>query len=51
MIPKIPAIISLDSINWLVFVTESQAYFLLCKIWGSHSGGYKEFYLLEYNAV
>jgi hypothetical protein len=23
----------------------------LCKIWGSHSGGYEELYLLEYNAV
>jgi hypothetical protein len=22
-----------------------------CRIWGSHSGGYEEFYLLGYNAV
>jgi hypothetical protein len=22
-----------------------------CGIWGSHSGGYEEFYLLGYNAV
>jgi hypothetical protein len=21
------------------------------RIWGSHSGGYEEYYLLEYNAV
>jgi hypothetical protein len=25
--------------------------FGLCMIWGSHSGGYDEFYLLGYNAV
>jgi hypothetical protein len=24
---------------------------LLCKIWGSHSGGYEEYYLLGYYAV
>jgi hypothetical protein len=22
-----------------------------CRIWGSHGGGYEEFYLLGYNAV
>jgi hypothetical protein len=25
--------------------------FMRCKIWGSHSGGYEEYYLLGYNAV
>jgi hypothetical protein len=25
--------------------------YLICKIWGSHSGGYEEYYLLGYNAV
>jgi hypothetical protein len=24
---------------------------IICRIWGSHSSGYEEFYLLEYNAV
>jgi hypothetical protein len=24
---------------------------LLCRIWGSHSGGYEECYIPEYNAV
>jgi hypothetical protein len=24
---------------------------VLYRIWGSHSGGYEEFYLLEYDAV
>jgi hypothetical protein len=24
---------------------------LQSRIWGSHTGGYEEFYLLEYNAV
>jgi hypothetical protein len=23
----------------------------ICGIWGSHSGGYEEYYLLEYNAM
>jgi hypothetical protein len=23
----------------------------VCRIWGSHIGGYEEFYLLGYNAV
>jgi hypothetical protein len=23
----------------------------LCRIWGSHNGGYEEFCLLEYNAI
>jgi hypothetical protein len=23
----------------------------LCNIWGSHNGGYEEFYLMGYNAV
>jgi hypothetical protein len=27
------------------------SYTLLCKIWGSHSGGYEEYYLLGYNAM
>jgi hypothetical protein len=26
-------------------------YILLCSIWGSHSGGFEQFYLLGYNAI
>jgi hypothetical protein len=25
--------------------------FTVCRIWGSHSGGYEEYYLVGYNAV
>jgi hypothetical protein len=30
---------------------EGQINSLLCRIWGTHSGGCEEFYLLEYNVV
>jgi meiotically up-regulated gene 157 (Mug157) protein len=30
---------------------ELMEYIIKCRGWGSHSGGYEEFYLLGYNAV
>jgi hypothetical protein len=47
----LPTSLRLDNIPCIIITRVIASTIIICRIWGSHSGGYEEYHHLGYNAV